>query len=225
MEAAKFRGVVDKEIGPAEMRIATERNVIRKCGTFPVAEAAMRTVLIALLATVLVSTVFSQVISRRETLTVGVDLTLGMSEDAAVKKLTESGYKLSKHDPPDALKQKGFTSMWSVEERGDGKVTPFVGEILFSSGRLTSASKDRLPDEDSQVEFARQLYFAMRDLEVEGNSHCTIETESGEVPRFAYKTANLRCGKKTIVIDLQKIQNKSETVQLNEELSSRQIQN
>lgn len=119
MEAAKFRAVVDKEIGPAEMRIATERNVIRKCGTFPVAEAAMRTVLIALLATVLVSTVFSQVISRRETLTVGVDLTLGVSEDAAVKKLTESGYKLSKHDPPDALKQKGFTSMWSVEERGE----------------------------------------------------------------------------------------------------------
>ena len=39
----------------------------------------MRTLLIALLATVLVSTVFSQVISRRETLTVGVDLTLGIS--------------------------------------------------------------------------------------------------------------------------------------------------
>ena len=48
---------------------------------------------------------------------------------------------------------------------------------------------------------------------------------TGEVPRFAYKTANLRCGKKTIVIELQKPQNKSETVQLNEELSAHQIQN
>jgi hypothetical protein len=166
----------------------------------------------------------AQALNRRETLTVGVDLTLGVSEESAVKRLTESGCKLTKQEPPDGLKQKGFTSMWLVEERGDGKDTPTAGVILFSSGRLTFASKDLLSNEGNQVEFARRLYFAMRDLEVEGDSHCTIQTENAEVPEFAHKTARLRCGKKTIVIDLQNFQSKGEAVQLNEELSARQIQ-
>lgn len=173
----------------------------------------MRTLLFGLLASVLVSMAVAQTLNPRETMTVGVDLTLGVSEDAAVKKLTESGHKLKKHEPPDALKQKGFTSMWFVDEASGGV-------ILFSSGRLTSVSKDLLPDESGQVEFARQLYFAMRDLEAEGDAHCAIETETGEVPEYAQKTARLRCGKKSIVIYLQRPQNKNESVQLNLEMAS-----
>jgi hypothetical protein len=143
-----------------------------------------------------------------------------MAEDATVKKLTESGYRLRKHDPPDALKQKGFTSMWFVDEGGDGKYTASVGLILFSSGRLASASKDLLPSEGGQVEFGRELYFAMRDLEAEGDSRCAIETQAGEVSGFAQKTAKLTCGKKSIVIYLQKSDNKNESVQLNLEMAS-----
>jgi len=173
----------------------------------------MRTFLFGLLASVLVSMAVAQILNPRETMTVGVDLTLGMSEDAVVKKLTESGHTLKKHEPPDALKQKGFTSMWFVDEASGGV-------ILFSSGRLTSVSKDLSPSEGDQVEFARQLYFAMRDLEAEGDSHCTIETEPQEVPEYAQKTARLRCGKKSIVIYLQKPQNKNESVQLNLEMAS-----
>lgn len=181
---------------------------------------AQRTVLVWLLASILVSMTWAQALNPRETMTVGVDLTLGISEDAAVKKLTESGYKLAKHEPPDAFKQKGFTSMWSVQEGGNQKDTAFVGTIMFSSGRLTSAAKELLPSEGGQVEFARQLYFAMRDLEAKGDSHCTIETETGEVPAYAQKTARLRCGKKSIVLYLQKAQNKNESVQLNLEMAS-----
>lgn len=184
----------------------------------------MRASLVWPLTVILVSMAAAQTLNPRETLTVGVDLTLGMSEDAAVKKLTESGYKLRKHDPPDALKKKGFTSMWFVDEGGDAKYTRFVGALFFSSGLLTTASKDLLGNDDGQVGFARELYFAMRDLEAEGDSRCTIETENEEVPEFAHKTARLRCGKKSLVIDLQKSQNKNETVQLNEELGARRIQ-
>ena len=181
----------------------------------------MRAFLIGLLALTFVSLAVAQTFNPRETMTVGVDLTLGMSEDAAVKKLTEAGYRLRKNEPPDGLKQKGFTSMWFVAESGAEKYPPSIGIILFSSGRLTSASKDLLPSEGDQVEFGRQLYFTMRDLESEGDSHCTIETETGEVPDYAQKTAKLRCGKKTIVIYLGKQQGKSETVQLSEEMSAR----
>jgi hypothetical protein len=91
---------------------------------------------------------------------------------------------------------------------------------LFSSGRLASASKDLLPSEGGQVEFGRELYFAMRDLEAEGDSRCAIETQAGEVSGFAQKTAKLTCGKKSIVIYLQKSDNKNESVQLNLEMAS-----
>jgi len=95
--------------------------------------------------------------------------------------------------------------------------------ILFSSGRLTSASRDLLPNGGDQVEFGRQLYFAMRDLEAEGNSRCTIETGSGEVPDYAQKTVRLHCGKKYLVVYLQKERSREEYVQLNLEMSSSPI--
>jgi hypothetical protein len=81
--------------------------------------------------------------------------------------------------------------------------------------------KELFSDDANEVEFGRQLYFAMRDLESEGNSHCTIETENSEVPDYAQKTTKLHCGKKTIVVVLQKQQSKNESVSLNEELASR----
>jgi hypothetical protein len=55
-------------------------------------------------------------------------------------------------------------------------------------------------------------------LELEGDSRCTIETENAEVPDFSNKTAKLICGRKTIIIDLQKFKEQAESVQLNEEL-------
>lgn len=183
----------------------------------------MRMFLFALLASVVVCTVGAQALNTRETITLGIELTLGMTEDAVVKKLTESGYKARKKEPPDMMKRKGFTSMWFVDDRGDEKYTPSLGVIFFSSGRLSSATKELLPDDGNQVEFGRQLYFATRDLEVEGNSHCTIETENSEVPEYAQKSARLHCGKKTIVVVLQKQQNKNESVSLNEEIAVREI--
>lgn len=183
----------------------------------------MRKFLVALLVSVIACTVGAQTLSTRETITLGVDLTLGMTEDAVVKQLTESGYKARKRELSDAMKQKGFTSMWFIDDRGDEKYTPSLGVILFSQGRLSSAMRELLPDGGNQVEFGRQLYFAMRDLESEGNSHCTIETETSEVPDFAQKSARLHCGKKTIVVILQKQQNKNESVSLNEEIAVRPI--
>jgi hypothetical protein len=109
--------------------------------------------------------------------------------------------------------------MWEVAERGDGKNSRLIGIMLFASGKLASVTKDLLPDGD-EVEFGRQLYFAMHDLEVEGNSRCTIETTNIETPELSWKTALLTCGKKTIRIELQKLQKQSESVQLQEELSS-----
>jgi hypothetical protein len=159
-----------------------------------------------------------QLSKQRETIRLGsTDLNLGMAEDAAVKQLAESGYVPRKMNPPQALRDKGITSMWAVDEKGD---KPSIGVITFASGKLESAMKF-LYQEGDEVEFGRRLYFAMRDLELEGNSTCTIETDSGEVPDYSSKTGKLRCGKKTILIELQKFQKNRESVQLNEELDAR----
>jgi hypothetical protein len=63
----------------------------------------MRAFPIGLLALVFVSLAVAQAFNPRETMTVGVDLTLGMSEDAAVKKLTEAGYRLRKSRWPSPI--------------------------------------------------------------------------------------------------------------------------
>ena len=132
----------------------------------------MRTLWVGLLASVLTSLVVAQTLDPRETVTLGVPLSLGMSEDSAVKKLAESGHKVTKHEPPDALKQKGFTSMWFVDD-GSG------GVILFSYGRLTSVSKDLLPNEGKLPSSVGSHIFSDAELQTEGDLHCAIETENG----------------------------------------------
>jgi hypothetical protein len=182
----------------------------------------MRAFLLGLLIGSLIVSVIAtmaQSNDRRETISLGIaDLYLGMTEDVAIKELAESGYNIRKHEPPRGLRDKGVTSMWIVDEKGEK--SPSLGVILFRSGKLDSAKK-YLFQEGDEVEFGRQLYFAMQDLELEGNSHCIIETESTETPEYAGKTGKLRCGKKTILIELQKLQKYGESVQLNEELDTR----
>ncbi len=170
----------------------------------------MRTFLRGLLTgSLVVSALVAMPQSReRETLNIGTDLTLGMSEDAAIKKLAESGQNPRKIATPQGLRDKGITSVWGLDD----------GVISFAAGKLAIITKHLLPSNGDEVEFGRQLYFAMRDLELEGDSHCSIATEAAEVPDYSTKTSKLQCGKKTILIELRKFQKNAETVQLDEGL-------
>ncbi len=184
----------------------------------------MRTFLFGLLiGSLIVSAVAAmpQSSRMRETMRLGTDLTLGMAEDAAVKKLAESNYSPRRIEPTTAMRDRGVTSMWVMDEKGEGDKHPSFGILTFASGKLDYAKKFLLPPGGDELEFGRQLYFAMRDLELEGDSHCTIETETRETPEISDKTAKLHCGKKTILIELQKFQKQTESVQLNEELNAR----
>jgi hypothetical protein len=152
----------------------------------------------------------------QETIWLGTNLKLGMPEDAAIKNLTESGYKLEKVSPvPEELQKKeGITSMWATKEKhGDAWLSHDLG---FAGGKLKLVSKE-LPTGD-EVEFGRQLYFALRELETEGNSRCMIETDSEEGPDLAIKSATLHCGKKQIYFNVSKFSKQSELVTLQEEL-------
>ncbi len=152
---------------------------------------------------------------QRETIWLGSeDLTLGMSEGAVLTKLAES-YNLEKGEPPPGLRAKGITSMWVVNAKVKGEDH---GALFFASGKLHAVSKN-LPERDD-VEFARQLYFAMRDLELEGDSQCSIKTDNMEGPDFGDKTATLRCGKKSLVIHVQKFKAHDEHTFLDEDLEA-----
>jgi len=165
----------------------------------------MRTFLLGLLAGALVVSAVVAWPQSKVTLNLGTDLTLGMSEDTAIKKLAESGRTPRKIETPPGLRDKGITSMWVLDD----------GAISFASGKLAIVTKYLLPSEGDEVDFGRQLYFAMRDLELEGDSRCTIETDAVEIPEYSTKTSRLHCGKKTILVELQKFEKKAETVQLN----------
>lgn len=154
------------------------------------------------------------------TLWIGTNLTLGMPEDTVIRKLTESGYTLEKlKDFPAFQRQKGITSMWVTKEK-QGEIWMFH-DLGFASGKLELVVKE-LTTRD-EVEFGRQLYFAMHDLEAEGNHRCSIETKSEEGPDFSMKTVKLQCGNKGIDINLQKWGKQPESVELDEEVSGHPI--
>jgi hypothetical protein len=137
-----------------------------------------------------------------------------MSEGAVLTGLSES-YNLEKEEPPTGLLAKAVTSMWVADAKEKGGDH---GTIYFASGKLYAAVKGLAERDD--VEFGRQLYFAMRDLEHEGDSHCTIETDNREEPGFSNKTAKMRCGKKSLFIVVQKLKAQDESISLDEGLEA-----
>lgn len=157
---------------------------------------------------ILISRAMPQSSKSKDTIWLGVDLVLGMDEDAAITKLTASNHKPRKMELAEVFRAKGITSMWVLND----------GVLEFTSGKLVSVTKHLL-EEGDEVEFGRQLFFAMRELEREGDLHCTIETEAAEVPHYSTKTAKLQCGKKSILVELQRINDQKETVQLDEGLT------
>ena len=181
----------------------------------------MRTFLLGLLIGLsFVMAAKPQAANYRETLSIGAaNLSLGMSEDTAIKTLAEHSYTTRKVEPPKQLRDEGVTSLWIVDSKDERGKEISLGNLNFASGKLNFAQKDLLGMDEDAVSFGRQLYFALRELEDEGDSHCLIETKTAKIPEYAHTTANLRCGKKSIVIDLQKFQKQDESVQLNEELS------
>ena len=92
--------------------------------------------------------------------------------------------------------------------------------VCFTAGRLSSVNKTLLASGNDTVAFGRSLYFAMRDLEQEGDSQCTIQTDNSDSPEWMTKSAKLRCGNKTIIVLLQKHKSQAELVSLDEELSA-----
>jgi hypothetical protein len=159
---------------------------------------------------------------QQQTITIGdTELALGMSEELVSKKLGERlRFIVSKQDAPEGLRAKGITSTWILDEKAAQSTRPSLATVAFMSGKLAYVRKTLLRQDGGHDKLAEQLFLAMRDLERQGNSPCSFETREGQLTNFVERTAKLRSGKKAIILDLQKIQNSGEIVQLNEELSN-----
>jgi hypothetical protein len=162
----------------------------------------------------------SSVRDTRDVIKVGVDLTLGMPEDLAIKRIIEAGYGANKLPPTEELRKRGVTSMWGINQK-TGTIESAIGLALFANGKLWSASHE-WPDVDNteSIALGKKLFFLLSDFERQGNRNCTIEAFIAEVPDYSTKTAFLHCGHKNFAVYLQKYRDQPETVQFNEELVS-----
>ena len=154
----------------------------------------------------------SQTGTKRDTISIGVDLSLGMPEDAAIRQIAEAGYTVENTQLPS---KERTSSLWTITVKGDGRNQP-LGAVEFSKGKLKSAT--RWLGTGDEVEFGRQIYFLMRDFRAQGDSLCAIETTASDEAALSLKTAYFRCGHKSIRIALEALRGEQEVVGLSEEL-------
>jgi hypothetical protein len=167
----------------------------------------------------------------RETIFFGTELSLGMLEDAVIKRIAEKGYGARKESSiaGELRNNYGVTSLWIVAGQG---MAGDIGMIGFAAGKLNYAQKwlwssmsaTNTKSSAESVEFGRQLFFAARDLEAEGNTRCTIETRTTDRPRYSRKFLNLGCGHTSVLVDVQKFVDQEENAQLSEELSAPKLE-
>lgn len=181
----------------------------------------MRALISGVAVALLLLGVSAQTVNQRETISIGIKLTLGITEDDAINQLTKAGYQLVKVKLNELTKASGFTSIWGVVDPAKPKNERPLGIIFFTSGHLTYAVRELLPADGNAVNFGRQVYSALRDLELEGNSHCTIHVENKRDADYVTEIAHLTCGKKTVDISLSRNEGRDdETVDLNEDVGT-----
>jgi hypothetical protein len=141
---------------------------------------------------------------------VGTELQLGMPKDSVIMKVAEGGYEIKR-----ATAIEG--DYWTITKKNEKNEYDLVGTVTFRGGKLDWAEHTLYSSFDqSAAKFARNLYFALRDLEVDHNNVCTLENKNQESAAFYSKTGMLHCGRRTISVIVSKYQDQNEEGQLGE---------
>ena len=151
--------------------------------------------------------------SPNETLIVGVvELWLGMAEDAAVSKLTGTGYKLT---PVGKVGDDYLVSLPSPYPNA----TPAqdLGVVGFTKGKLTFINRTWAQGETAAA-LGRGIYAALNQFVEEGRSACTVATGVTENQIAEIKTASLSCtpGRSHLEITIVREANGQESVSVEE---------
>jgi hypothetical protein len=141
---------------------------------------------------------------------VGADLQLGMPKEAVITKVAEAGYEITRQTAVGG-------DFWTVMKKNQNNEHDFIGNIIFVGGKLESAEHSLYASTDQPVaKFARSFYFAVRDLEADHNSVCTLESKNEEQAVFESKSGMLHCRNRTISVTASKLQDQDEEVELTE---------
>jgi hypothetical protein len=164
------------------------------------------------LGILLVSVPIAYTQQQSERIFVGsISLQLGTEKDAVISKLAERGFRLSKLPSSES---------WVVDQKNvETGEYDILGTLQFTNGRLMSASRHWAESWDiGSAKVGKNLYFLVKSFEEAGNIACSIETKSQESPDFDSKETLIHCGRRMIIIDVNKYKEQREETQVTETL-------
>jgi hypothetical protein len=146
------------------------------------------------------------------TISVGIDLQLGMSRDTIISQLAVN-YKV--------VKIQSSEDDWLVEEK-DNPITT-IGHLGFHMGKLTYASRDWTQGEEDNYAFAQALWGAMSQMDKEAHHTCDFDVPTSRSPTSEISNVRFYCGAKRIDITIINVLNgtgKGHYASISEVLSS-----
>lgn len=133
----------------------------------------------------------------------GFDLTLGMSQTAAIGMLT-AAYDLEHVETPD---------WWMIKRKGRPN-SPSLGTIWFEDGRLAGVKKFFVPSAQTASGLVETLVKALDDVPADISRSCAVSTQPGSM----YTSIMVQCGNRNVAVA---VSHKSEYVSVEENLSTR----
>ncbi len=175
----------------------------------------MKNLLVGLFLGLLIASVLNNHVSAAQAqraparIWVGADLQVGMPKETVITKVAEAGYEITRQTAVGG-------DFWTVMKNQNSE-RDFIGNIIFVGGTLESAEHSLYDSTDQPAaKLARGFYFAVRDLEADHNSVCTVETKNEEQAVFESKSGMLHCRNRTISVTASKLQDQDEEAELTE---------
>jgi hypothetical protein len=131
----------------------------------------------------------SAAVPKPPSIKIGIDLQLGMSRDAILPQLA-ARYKV--------VKIRGDDDDWMVEEKE--LPMPTVGQLGFTAGKLSYASRIWTQGQGDNYAFAQALWGAMSQMDREDQHACFFEVPATRSPAAEMRYVKLYCGLKKIDI-------------------------
>jgi len=132
--------------------------------------------------------------AKQPTIYIGIELHLGMPRDMIITRLA-SHYKTRKISAEAGVEG----DEWLIEEKDS---LTSIGQLGFTEGKLTYASRDWTQGGEDGYNFAHALRGAMTQIQKEGYEGCFFDVPSSQSPIAELEYLRLYCGPKKIVITI-----------------------
>jgi hypothetical protein len=132
---------------------------------------------------------------EREIVLGGATFALGMSKDQVLGTLSRS-YNITEYQ--DWSKAHKPDSLWWMS---DVKTKEVKGGVKFREDKLYGAMVNWTPDSSESSDFASNLINLLERFSKQGATPCTLSTDRNTMPQQEQRTAELKCGLRSVVIE------------------------